>query len=591
MDYIVKNTVGNFLEGKTPRQAASLRILDPACGSGSFLIGAYQYLLDWHRDWYVRDGPEKWATGKAPAVYQAAGGDWRLTTAERKRILLNNIYGVDIDPQAVEVTKLSLSLKVLEGESAQSVGTQLRLFQERALPDLAANIKCGNSLIAPDYFGTQLSLSGEGERYLINAFDWRTEFASIMRAGGFDAVIGNPPYGGSASPEQIAYYRRHYSSAATSCDSFGLFIEQSSSVLRPAGLFGMIVQSAWVSSPSFASLRELFVSRFRPAAFATMPYDVFNAYVDTVVVIAERLPGGKTLRGLSQAPVRLVVFPPRHRILSLEEFESYSKQADATRWVSGGRNQFAVTLSDREHAIIERVKACGAKFSDVADIQRGVTPFHVSSQPPSVSACAAFDGTVRRCRLQRGQPAFIRYDETLAEYKPPRYFRGPRLLLRELISRQFRLQAVFVDEDFVTNKSMQSLLLAAPQYDILYLSGLLNSRLLSWYFLSMQSVGRRDDFPKIVLKQTRELPFRAIDSQDAAEKAQHDRMVFLVGQMLALHRDADAARAATDKAMLQRHIEARDRDIDRLAHELYGLTEEQARVVDGRSDRRTATSE
>ncbi|MFO0793189.1 MAG: DNA methyltransferase [Candidatus Brocadiaceae bacterium] len=128
VDYIVKNTVGKLLEcglqnderakiplskgGKgvvslTPKEAAKIRILDPACGSGSFLLGAFQYLLDYHRDWYVANEPEKWATGRSPALYQASGGDWRLTTAERKRILLNNIYGVDIDPQAVEVTKLS----------------------------------------------------------------------------------------------------------------------------------------------------------------------------------------------------------------------------------------------------------------------------------------------------------------------------------------------------------------------------------------------------------------------------------------------------------------------------------------------------
>ena len=77
--------------------------------------------------------------------------DWRLTTAERKRILLHNIYGVDIDPQAVEVTKLSLLLKVLEEESEENVSKQLKLFAERALPSLHHNIRCGNSLVAPDY--------------------------------------------------------------------------------------------------------------------------------------------------------------------------------------------------------------------------------------------------------------------------------------------------------------------------------------------------------------------------------------------------------------------------------------------------------
>ncbi len=103
VDYIVKNTVGKLLEGKKPGPRGSvsnLRILDPACGSGSFLIGAYQFLLDWHRDQYVNDGPEKWAKGKTPRLYQSHKGEWRLTTDERKRILLNNIYGVDIDHQA-----------------------------------------------------------------------------------------------------------------------------------------------------------------------------------------------------------------------------------------------------------------------------------------------------------------------------------------------------------------------------------------------------------------------------------------------------------------------------------------------------------
>jgi predicted type IV restriction endonuclease len=132
VDYIVKNTVGKLVEGKTPKQVARLKILDPACGSGSFLIGAYQYLLDWHRDWYSNHDPRKWARGKTPAVYQARKGDWRLTTARRKEILLNNIYGVDIDPQAVEVTKLSLLLKVLEGESNETINRQMKFFHERA---------------------------------------------------------------------------------------------------------------------------------------------------------------------------------------------------------------------------------------------------------------------------------------------------------------------------------------------------------------------------------------------------------------------------------------------------------------------------
>jgi len=171
VDYIVKQTVGRLVEGKTPRQIAKLRILDPACGSGSFLLGAYQYLLDYHRHWYEANDPQRHARGKKPALYQGPHGGWRLTTAEKKRILLNNLYGVDIDRQAVEVTKLSLLLKVLEGETDETLGQQLALWREPALPDLDNNIKCGNSLIGPDYFQAQL-LPDEEEMRRVNPFDW-----------------------------------------------------------------------------------------------------------------------------------------------------------------------------------------------------------------------------------------------------------------------------------------------------------------------------------------------------------------------------------------------------------------------------------
>ena len=176
VDYIVQNTVGKLLEGKTPTEAAELKIVDPACGSGSFLLGAFQHLLDWHIQWYSENEPEKWAKGKNPAVMQASGGGWKLTTAKKKEILVNNIHGVDIDTQAVEVTKLSLLLKVLEEESGQ-----LSLGIERVLPDLGKNIQCGNSLIGEDYFEGQLVVDEE-ERRRVNPFDWQRAFPQVFAA-------------------------------------------------------------------------------------------------------------------------------------------------------------------------------------------------------------------------------------------------------------------------------------------------------------------------------------------------------------------------------------------------------------------------
>jgi hypothetical protein len=108
VDYIVKQTVGAALEGKSPKQLEKFRVLDMACGSGSFLLGAYQFLLDYYLQWYVEhedlSGGAKSAAAKRKAVlHQTVQGEWRLTIAEKKRILTEHIFGVDIDRQAVEV--------------------------------------------------------------------------------------------------------------------------------------------------------------------------------------------------------------------------------------------------------------------------------------------------------------------------------------------------------------------------------------------------------------------------------------------------------------------------------------------------------
>ncbi len=137
VDYIVQNTVGKLIQGKTPAQVAEIKICDPACGSGSFLIGAFQYLLDWHKNYYNARSPLSSRRGVGGEVLTPQGN---LTTAEKKRILLNNIYGVDIDVNAVEVTKLSLLLKCLEGETSASIAYQFSMFNERVLPTLDNNI-------------------------------------------------------------------------------------------------------------------------------------------------------------------------------------------------------------------------------------------------------------------------------------------------------------------------------------------------------------------------------------------------------------------------------------------------------------------
>ncbi|MGA7385837.1 MAG: N-6 DNA methylase, partial [Methylocella sp.] len=250
VDYIVRHTVGELVEDNTPAEVAKLRVLDPACGSGSFLIGAYQFLLDWHLAWYLRNEPTKWAKGRRQALIQT-GTTWRLTIAERKRILIDNIYGVDIDPQAVEVTKLSLLLKVLEGETDQTLQPLLFGLHERALPDLGDNIKCGNSLIGSDFYRQgELPLLNEDERQRINVFDWdgKEGFPEIMNSGGFDAVIENPPYIFTRellSNAERSYFSNSYSLSLEKHNTYFLFMEAQLRLLRRSGRGSYIVPNSW----------------------------------------------------------------------------------------------------------------------------------------------------------------------------------------------------------------------------------------------------------------------------------------------------------------------------------------------------------
>ena len=276
VDYIVKNTVGLLLEGKTPREAAGLKILDPACGSGSFLLGAYQYLLDWHTQWYSGHEPERWAKGKTPAIYQAQGGDYRLTTTEKKQILLNNIHGVDIDAQAVEVTKLSLSLKVLEGESQESIGAQLGLFKERALPDLGKNIQCGNSLIGLDYFEGRM-FPDEEERYRVNAFNWKAAFPQVFSMGGFDAVISNPPYGAQFSNEMTTYLHNHYKTFVWRGESYLVFVEKAHNLLKTGGFFGFIIPDTFLNLGFTQSIRDYLLCNAKIREVVLLPVNVFSS--------------------------------------------------------------------------------------------------------------------------------------------------------------------------------------------------------------------------------------------------------------------------------------------------------------------------
>jgi len=256
VDYIVEETVGKIIEGKTPKQIEKIRILDAACGSGSFLIGAFQYLIDYHIDYFTEHPAEARAHPLFPDLTKDESGAAHLSAIRKARILKNNLFGVDIDPQAVEITMMSLYLKALEGEKARLPAKQ------SLLPELKYNIMCGNSLIGPDIYD-QGTLFGDAERERINAFDWHAGFPWIIKAGGFDAVIGNPPYIRVQvlqqwAPFEVEFYKRQYKAASSgNYDIYVVFVERGLSLLQREGRLGFILPHKFFNARYGEPLRSL----------------------------------------------------------------------------------------------------------------------------------------------------------------------------------------------------------------------------------------------------------------------------------------------------------------------------------------------
>lgn len=594
VDYIVKNTVGKLLEEKTPKKVESLRILDPACGSGSFLIGAYQYLLDWHLKWYTENSPDKHAKAKRPALYKGSGEAWHLTTAERKRILLNNIYGVDIDSQAVEVTKLSLLLKVLEGETGESLNQQLKLFHERALPNLGGNIKCGNSLIGPDFYDVrQMDMLDDEEMLRINVFGWPTEFPEIFKAGGFDAVIGNPPYGAYLYDKDKAYLIQKYHNQTYQLDSYLLFLEKSISyLLAKNGLFGMIIPNPWLTNLTQTKIRNFVTNNTRMIEIVHFKQKVFSRVtVDTEIVILQNK------SNIGQQTNVLIVD-------SIETFINNSNNAgiksilhEQGKWCGLKGGVINIFLEKYEEALAQKCLFSTIPLKNICLINVGIKPYQIGKGTPpqnkEIVEKRLFDSPERISNEYRQylrgkdinkyivsplEKRFIKFGPWLAEPRPAINFSvSEKILMRQTGDS---LIATLDTNCYLCLNNLHVIIPRANNYKIRYLLGLLNSKLLNWYYHTLNpEVG--EALAEVKKSNVEVIPIAPIDFSNLADKERHDRTVQLVEQMLTLNKQLQEAKTGHEQTIIQRQIDATDRQIDKLVYELYGLTPEEIAIVEG----------
>ncbi len=582
------------------KRTAALRLLDPACGSGSFLIRAFERVCE---HWQKRLTADKRAVLNPPGKMLDLGpqemtklqadwkkknralcwvdpetGDVHLTVALKRQILTQNIYGVDLDAAAVEVTQLSLYLKMLENENRTTLQRQRELLADETdialLPPLTDNIKCGNSLIASDF-----SMMPE-DLVRVHAFDWPVQFASILKAGGFDAVIGNPPYGAVLSEDETQYLRNQFQSAEYQIDTYPIFAERSHGLLKQGAYFGVIIPSAWVASEYNIKFRQLLCASLQPINIVIAPKDVFeDATVETIVMTCR-----KGVKNVGEVEIERWDITPRKNYL-----------LPFSRITNDSANIFPIYREPQVDKLIAKVAGSNGRFDQVSEAVWGIKVyqkgkgkpsqkgpesdsrcFHAESKKKSTHRKLVGGSEVRRFDFD-WKGGWVDYGIWLAEPRTPDWFQGERILIREVTANGC-IQASITNEPFVFSNSVDGLRLKPnAKVALKFLLALLNSRLLSFYNLHTSANAFKGAFPKVLIKDLLAFPMPPIENN----KSRHDKLVVLVDKLLGLMPKLRAATADAEKAVLQNAVTATDQQIDALVYELYGLTAEEIKLVEG----------
>jgi adenine-specific DNA-methyltransferase len=493
-----------------------------------------------------------------------------LTVAEKKRILTTHIFGVDIDRQAVEVTNLSLLLKVLDGESDETL--QLKLFDaDRALPNLDANIKCGNSLIGPDYFDDQL-MPDIHEQRRVNAFDWAAEFPEAMKAGGFDCVIGNPPYLFITELDKAEkdYFFERYETSEYRFDVYGLFIELSiTKLVKRDGYLSFIIPHTLLSNDSFAKLRKLILGKtFIEKAIDIGPGVFQTARNETMVfVVRNNTPSNEKTQVI---------------LTNAKTFPRASKQftVDQQSWLKNPNHAWLVKVSGDELSIVEKFEGVQDRLGDLCTIHQGLRTGDNEKYLSNAQASGKWKPAAGGKEVGRYEPLtqglYVYYETSLLDApRRKEIFESPeKIIVQEIRNTTLRrrLIATYDNEQFYCLQSTNVINLREDKskgWSIKYLLGILNSNAANFFFRQRFSGNNH-----IASNQLAKTPV------PLAKKAQHDRIVSFVEKMLALHQQLPSAKTAADRDLIQRQIDATDRSIDALVYQLYGLTDDEIKVVE-----------
>ncbi len=529
VDYIVRNTLGEAIKGKTPAEIEKIRVLDSACGSGSFLIAAFEELRNYH----LLKGTNQ----------KKLEDDFDLK--EATKILKNNIYGVDLDEKAVQIAQLNLMLKAAE--------------KRHRLPLLRENIKCGNSLI------DDRAVAGD------RAFNWNEKFPEAMKNGGFDVIIGNPPWGAKVSESEKGYFRVNYSSARNLIDTFALFIEQANKLAKDGGRVGFVLPDI-ILLKNYPAIRKIILDSFaiEKIKHEGMAFTGVNLYAVTIILRKER---DSTKRTRNATECLLDAEGQRRNIVPQESF----LQNEGMR--------FNIFIDKRVAAVKRKIDAGSERFDKLFEAHEGIHSGNVREKlfvDKKVNA---------NCRpLIFGREEIRRYylkwagkyanysreiiDRAAGEYAglgKPDFFEQPKIMIRRTGDRLF---ASYDENKYYASNNVFVILPnpdAPIKVPLSYLLALLNSKLFTYYFRII-SPRTKQLFAELKIVHLNQFPIKyetkyAILGKLALEE---QAKVILLGSM----HETDS------KQKLEREIADTDRRIDELVFDLYGLSAEERRIVE-----------
>ncbi|OFX42737.1 MAG: hypothetical protein A2046_11140 [Bacteroidetes bacterium GWA2_30_7] len=636
VDYIVKNTVGKLIEnspspsgragvGLTPKEVSKIKIVDPACGSGSFLIGAYQYLLNWHTNYYSKNN--KPSKGTKTDLLTPSG---RLCTSEKKRILLNNIYGVDIDVNAVEVTKLSLLLKCLEGETTFSIENQLRLFKERVLPTLENNIKSGNSLIDTDIYDSQLDF---GEEKKIKPFNWQKAFPEVFnrliennetddlkalakkakehakkameyateleeiinivsepityygKLGGFDVVIGNPPYGANFNEDEKKYILSKYHFQNYQLDSYLIFLEKSiKGLLKTGSKLGMIIPNPWLTNLLQKNIRKFVFENTIVDEIVHFKKPVFEqATVDTEIVLL-------TKNQNKNNQINIVVVEKDKSLLLDNHINIKHKQKE---WITENGNAINIFLSETDKILFNKILKNTKPLEEYFSINVGIKPYQVGKGKPKQTRAdvdnRVFDSDKPENDLYRKylrgsdihqystiplKERYLKFGEWLAEPRLSANFDAEiKIFMRQTGDS---LIGTLDTKQFLCLNNMHVLV---PKDEFSrqckYFLGIINSKLMNWYYQTINPE-KGEALAEVKKSNVAKLPMLYSSEQKQLE------IIKFVDKLLQLNEEIQTIKLQSKIEQFKQHIEHCEDSINKKVYEIYELTKEEIEIVEGK---------